>query len=240
MAAVPKRDIKVITMVTTDCTLSQLRLLHLVSPSLPIGGFTYSQGLEWAVECSWVTNEAQLLEWLNDLLTNNMVHLEIPILARLYKAFDENNFEALTYWSHYLIASRETRELREEERNRGRALASLLPKLGIAVSKEIAPLIKGCQSTGFAQAAHFWNIPLAAAAAGFIWGWLENITLVGVKIVPLGQTAGQKIIAQLTANIPDMVKTGLQIEDDSIGNACPALAIASTLHETQYTRIYRS
>jgi len=227
-------------MSTTDHGLPQLRLLHLVSPSLPVGAFTYSQGLEWAVECGWVTDEASLMAWINNLLETGMAHLEIPLLARLYRACADRDSEALAYWSHYLIASRETSELRQEERNRARALATLLPELGIPVAAQIMPLLKSCQLTGFAHAAHHWRIPLPTAAAGYLWGWLENITLAGIKIIPLGQTAGQKIIAELTPTITEIVAAGLELADEAIGASCTAQAIASSLHETQYTRIYRS
>jgi len=220
--------------------VARLRLLHLVSPSLPVGGFTYSQGLEWAVECGWVNSEAELLDWISDLMETSLTQLEIPCLARLYRASAENDNQALTYWTRYLISCRETRELREEERNRGRALARLLPEIDIPVSAEIMPLLKSCQLTGFAHAARHWKIPLRSAAEGYLWGWLENIVLAGVKIVPLGQTAGQRIIATLTAPIPGMVEQGLALPDEVIGASCPAQALASSLHETQYTRIYRS
>ncbi len=226
--------------ITTDSDLSRLRLLHLVSPSLPIGAFTYSQGLEWAVECSWVNDGTSLHEWVGNLLQTAMTHLELPILARLYRARAENDQTALSYWSHRLIVSRETKELREEEHNRGRALAALLPELGVPVTVEHLPLFKSCQLTGFAHAARHWQIPLRSAAAGYLWGWLENITLSGVKIIPLGQTAGQRIIADLTAAIPELVQTRLNVTDQAIGASCTAQAIASSLHETQYTRIYRS
>lgn len=219
---------------------AHLRLLHLISPSLPVGAFTYSQGLEWAVECGWVNSEPELLDWISDLMESSLTYLEIPVLARLFRACAESDNRALAYWSRYLIASRETRELREEERNRGRALARLLPEIGIPVSEQIRPLLNSCQLAGFAHAAYHWNIPLRSAAEGYLWGWLENMVLAGVKIVPLGQTAGQKIIATLTVPIPGMVETGLTLGDESIGASCPAQALASSLHETQYTRIYRS
>ena len=225
---------------TTDSELSRLRLLHLVSPTLPIGAFTYSQGLEWAVECGWVTDDNTLRDWVSDLLQSSMTHLELPLLARLYRACAEDDSGALRYWSHYLIASRETRELRAEERNRGRALSSLLPELGIPITAETLPIFKSCQLSGFAHAARYWQVPLKSAAAGYLWGWLENIVLSGVKIVPLGQTAGQKIIAELTCLIPELVARGLAVCDEDIGASCTAQAIASSLHETQYTRIYRS
>ena len=228
------------TVMATDSLLAQLRLVHLISPTLPVGAFTYSQGLEWAIEHDWVRGETELLAWIKNLLETNMAHLEIPLLARLYKAALESDSKAQKYWSHFLISSRETLELRQEERNRGRALTALLPELGIPVPREKLPLLKDCQLTGFAHAAHCWRIPLPLAAAGYVWGWLENITLAGIKIIPLGQTAGQKIIAALTASIPEIVDIGLNVPDQEIGASSPAQAIASSLHESQYTRIYRS
>lgn len=226
--------------ITMNKQLSRLRLLHLVSPSLPVGAFTYSQGLEWAVECGWITNEASLLDWVTNLMETSMQQLEVPLLVRLYHACAENDDRSLDYWSHYLMASRETRELREEEHNRARALVSLLPELGIRVPAHSQPLLKKCQLAGFAFAAEAWQVPLHDAVAGYLWGWLENITLAGVKIIPLGQAAGQRIIAELTTAVPRVVERGLRVGDDAIGASCTAQAIASSLHETQYTRIFRS
>ena len=241
MAAAPSAGTTRITvMITTEGDLAQLRLLHLVSPSLPIGAFTYSQGLEWAVECGWVRDEETLGDWVGSLLESSAAQLEVPLLARLYRACEHGDTASVAYWSQQLIAFRETRELREEERNRGRALASLLPELGVPVPGEITDLVKGCQLAGFAHAACHWGIPMEQAAAAYLWGWLENITLAGVKIVPLGQTAGQRTIAALTARIPGLVERGLEVADEEIGASCPAQALASNLHETQYTRIYRS
>ena len=225
---------------TADSLLAHLRLTQLISPSLPVGAFTYSQGLEWAVEVGWVKREGELYGWVKDLLLTNMAHLEIPLLGRLYKACGDEDMATLSHWSQYLISCRETRELRQEEQNRGRALTALLPELGIDVPGDRLPLLRTCQLTGFAHAAHCWDIPLQSAAAGYLWGWLENITLAGVKIIPLGQTAGQRIIASLTGLIPEIVHTGLSVPDDKIGASCPAQAIASSLHENQYTRLYRS
>lgn len=223
-----------------ESRLARLRLLQLVSPSLPVGAFSYSQGLEWAVECGWVGNEAQLLEWIENLMQTSLARLEIPCLGRLYQACVADDQSALTYWTHYLIASRETRELREEESSRGWALARLLPEIGVPVPTTIMPLLTSCQLTGFAVAACHWKIPLIYAAEGYLWGWMENSVLAGVKLIPLGQSAGQRTITALTAQIPELVAQGLALADDEIGASCPAQALASTLHETQYTRIFRS
>jgi urease accessory protein len=226
--------------INTDDSLPRLRLLQLVSPSLPVGAFTYSQGMEWAVECGWIKDAASLKTWIESLLETSMASLEIPLLSRLYDAAAREDNQALGYWSHYLVASKETKELRLEERNRGRAMAPLLPELGIPIAAEQLPLLKQCQLACFAYAAHYWRIPLGEAAAAYLWGWLENMTLAGVKIIPLGQTTGQKIIAELTTAIPQIIEMGLKIRDEQIGASCSAQALASSLHETQYTRIYRS
>jgi urease accessory protein len=219
---------------------TDLRLMHLVSPSLPVGAFTYSQGLEWAVECGWVGDRDSLRDWIADLLATGISRLDVPVLARLYQASRDDDHQAQVLWSDTLIAYRETRELRDEERNRGRALASLLPHLGVPVSDALMPILRGCQLAGFAHAAAHWNIPLQQAARGYVWGWLENMVLAGVKIIPLGQTAGQGMLAELIEAIPAMVEKGLALDDDAIGASCLAQAMASSRHETQYTRIYRS
>ena len=221
-----------------DATL--LRLLQLCSGTLPIGGFTYSQGIEWAVECGWITDQASLTGWLTDLITTSLAQVEIPVLTRLYRACEQGDDTALAYWSDWLLANRESRELRDEERNRGRALASLLVDLNIPRAAEWRDTLAGCQSAGFALACHAWQIPLTQAAQGFAWTWLENLALSGVKLIPLGQTAGQRILRDLGDAASHAVQRGRTLPDDDMGASAPALAIASSRHETQYTRLFRS
>jgi urease accessory protein len=217
-----------------------LRLLQLCSGTLPIGGFTYSQGIEWAVECGWVRDEASLRDWLADLIDSSLAEQEIPLLARLYAACESDDAESLRYWSEWLVSSRETRELRAEERQRGRALASLLVELEVPKAAEWRNTLASCQTAGFALAAQRWGIPLEQAAQGFAWAWLENLALAGVKLIPLGQTAGQRLLRDLSGPASEAAAHGLQLADNDIGASAPALAIASSLHETQYTRLFRS
>ena len=223
---------------STDLAL--LRLLHLVSPSLPIGSFTYSQGIEWAVECGWIDTAEALADWLNNLLHHGMMYLDLPVLQRQYTAVTDNDVDALQYWVDYLNASRESSELLQEEKNRGRALTDLLIALDIPQAATWKPLLAQSQSAAFALAAVHWQIPLQQAACGYVWSWLENQVLAAVKIIPLGQTQGQKILHQLTPSIADVVTHGLLVSDEEIGASSPALALASSLHETQYTRLFRS
>jgi urease accessory protein len=252
-----------------------LRLLHLVSPSLPIGAFTYSQGIEWAVENGWIGTAADLESWLRDQVHNPLATLDLPLLARMHAAASAGDIDGMVRWIDWLAAGRETSELRAEEANRGRALVQLLVAWHLLddgengasqsprpPSKTRLPLEKGygerksrkcdsglspwrpvlarSQTAGFAFAAALWGIDPRDAALGYVWSWLENLVLAAVKLVPLGQTQGQEVIARLILDIPALVERALKLEEEEIGASSPALAIASSAHETQYTRLYRS
>lgn len=220
--------------------LGRLRLLHLVSPSLPIGAFSYSQGLEWAVEYGWVRDAGTLSGWLASSLESNVAGIDLPILARLYRACQAGDEDEVRHWSGMLLAYRETHELRSEERSRGRALATLLMGLDVEYAEAWRETLGLCQAAGFALASVKWGISLRAAALGYVWGWLENQITAGVKLIPLGQTQGQQVLFELTRSLPAAVRRGLAIQDHELGGATPALAIASSRHETQYTRLFRS
>ena len=220
--------------------LALLRLLHWVSPSLPIGSFTYSQGIEWAVETGWIRTPADLQGWLTSQLHSSMIYVDLPVLQRLYHAVQTQDVVALERWIHTLNACRETSELLLEEKNRGRALTDLLIALEVPNAAAWKPLLSQSQAAAFTLAAVYSDIPLTQAAYGYVWSWLENLVLSAVKIIPLGQTQGQKMLHHMTPLLPAAVAQGLQVSDDEIGASSPALAIASSRHETQYTRLFRS
>lgn len=221
-------------------SLAQLRLMQLISPTLPIGGFTYSQGLEYAVEAGWVHDVSSLQDWLLGLIEDAVAHLEVPVLARLYEASASQDVDMLTYWSRYLLASRETHELRLEEQQRARALTRLLIDLKVTHAGQWGDHLHDCQAAPYALAAVSWHISVADAALGYVWSWLENMVAAAIKLVPLGQTDGQRVQLQLAEAVPDAVQRGLALDDTQIGASAPAMAIASALHETQYTRLFRS
>lgn len=220
--------------------LSDLRLYQLISPALPIGGFTYSQGLEWAVEAQWVTDKDSLQDWMAGLLEHSIATLELPVLMKLQQAFADSDELAIARWSQYLLASRETMELRKEERQRGAALARLLPSLDVNIPDGLKKTIAGNQLAGIALAANCWEIDPIKTMSGYAWSWLENSVMAGVKLIPLGQTHGQQILLQLAQEIPAAIQTAMAIPEEHIGSSTTALAIASSNHEKQYTRLFRS
>lgn len=240
MPAEGNADSGIVALSSPGQSLAQLRLMQLVSPSLPVGGFSYSQGLEYAVECGWVNGLASLQDWLLGLLQDAVGCLEVPLLRRLYHACTSRDVEALHTWGNYLLASRETRELRLEEQQRARAMTRLLVDLGLVDARHWMDAMHLCQAAPFALASVNWGIRLPDAALGYAWSWLENMVAAAIKLVPLGQTDGQRVLMSVAESLPDAVRRGLDLQDSQIGASAPAMALASSLHETQYTRLFRS
>ncbi len=224
----------------TSDALARLRLLQLVSPSLPVGGFSYSQGLEWAVESGWVRDTESLTRWLDGFIADGIAWLDLPILVRLYKAAAIRDIDAIGHWSALLFAYRETRELRAEERLRARALTTLIVDLQVPNAHEWRDSLRLCQAAPFAVAAEHWGISIEEAALGYAWNWLENQIAAAIKLVPLGQTDGQRVQLALAPRLATILETAIELPDSELGAGAMALAIASSRHETQYTRLFRS
>lgn len=217
-----------------------LRLLQLASPALPVGAFAYSQGQEWAVHAGWLINEAQACSWILGLLKHSLTSLDLPILARLYEGWQREDLRSVEYWSAYLFASRESAELQAEEAHLGRALARLLAELELNEARQWTSHPKVTYAAMFALASVKWSIPRKQACAGYAWSWTESQVAAAVKLVPLGQTAGQRILAQAAGEIPDVINRALAVDDEDIGYLSVGLACAGALHETQHTRLFRS
>lgn len=231
------------TTTTTETSIDSvalMRLLQLTSPALPVGSFAYSQGLEWAVESGWVSDEEGCAQWMAACLQQTLARTDLPILMRMQAAWHVDDHDRVADWSAQLRAWRETAELRTEERDRGRALARLLAGLGIREAEIWLEHPHSSFAAGFALAADRWQIPASEAASAYAWAWLENLTINAVKLIPLGQLAGQRLLARLAPSLPALAQAAAQLDDDDIGGTLPVLAIASARHETQYTRLYRS
>ena len=220
--------------------LALLRLLQLASPSLPVGGFTYSQGLEWAVEAGWVKDAKGFAAWQREQLHDTLGHLDWPLLARLYRACQADDADAFAHWSLFLLANRETAELRFEERQRGSALARLLDGWQLAQAPAWRASLELSQLGGMAWLGAHWSIPLRQLALGHGFAWLEGAVMAGVKLVPFGQQAAQTLLRDLGEELPAVLDHALALDDDQLGGGLPLLAIASSRHETQYTRLFRS
>jgi len=220
-----------------------MRLLQLVSPALPVGAYTYSQGLEWAVEQADVHDAASTQAWVQDLLRASIASFEAPWLAQMMAAWDAADDERLGVLDAQYLASRETAELRAEALQMGHSLRRLLTGL------EDFPATHALCLRGFATptyvlawacAASAWQLPVADAVEGYLWSWAENQTLAALKAVPLGQSEGQQILARLGREIPALAAVALAMPLESSCNFAPGFAIACARHETQYTRLFRS
>jgi urease accessory protein len=219
--------------------IAQFRLWQLLSPALPIGSYAYSQGLEYAVEAGWVSNEAEMIAWVSGIITHMHRQLDIPVLARLYHAWQSMNEEQIIQWNNFLIASRETSELTQEDCQLGRALTVLLKDLGCKIPASLnQPELTF--ATALAAAGVQWDIALAELAKAYVWIWLESQVAASIKLIPLGQTAGQRILFKVVHLIDNVIEDALSIEDEDVGQSSMGLSIASARHETQYTRIFRS
>jgi urease accessory protein len=214
---------------------STVKLWQLISPTLPVGAYSYSQALEYAHFEGSVRDEASALSWLRDGLMLGIARLDLPILLRVYQAWAGGDAAAVLRWSRTLEARRETAELRFEDLAMGGALAQLLASLNEPLPERRLPF-----ASAFAVAAVNWSIPAADACAGYAWAWCEAQVAAAVKLVPLGHTAGQRMLLALGAALPAAVESAAACPDEEIGASLFGLAIASALHETQYTRLFRS
>ncbi|MEJ2553897.1 MAG: urease accessory UreF family protein [Gammaproteobacteria bacterium] len=217
-----------------------LRLMQLVSPALPVGAYAYSQGMEFAVHTKWLQDEAAVGEWIQGLSQQLLARVDVPVLARLYRAWHTHDESALLYWSAYLRACRESRELQEEDRQLGGALARLLRDLDMTEAEAWIDHRNTAFAVLFSLAAVRWRIPLQVAAQGYLWAWAENQVAAAIKLVPLGQTAGQRILSRLSGSLPAAAARGLAMSDEQIGFVAQRWAMGSALHEHQYSRLFRS
>jgi urease accessory protein len=206
--------------------MSLARLLQLASPTLPVGAYSYSQGLEAAIEAGHVRDPETAQAWIADVLELAIARMEAQVLRAQIVAPSQ----AL---NDFFVATRETAELRAETLQMGQALSRLLAELGIPV-----PIQDPAFPTSFAIAARHWSIQPCQAVVAYLWSWLENQVMTAVKAVPLGQTAGQKILLALGDQLERLA--GLELEKSAWSNFTPGLAWLSSRHETQYSRLFRS
>ena len=226
---------------STDLALA--RLLQLASPTLPVGAYSYSQGLESAVEAGLVRDTASAGRWIGDVLTYAVARLEAPVWWRLHAAWLAGDPEQVTHWNDIFRCTRESAELRAETLQMGYSLQRLLLEIGAFDAPSLAQL-RGITDIAFPAAFAFavvkWGIPPRSALIAYLWAWLENQVMAALKSVPLGQTDGQRLLLDLSALLPGIADSACALGDDDLCNYAPGFAILCSRHETQYSRLFRS
>lgn len=220
-----------------------LHLLQLASPSLPIGAYSYSQGLEAALETGLVHDEPTARTWIVDTLHHVVTRFEAPIVWRLLQAFSARDEDAVTEWTECFLAARDTAEFRAETIQMGYSLARLAIDLRVADAALLA-LLQAQQDvplpTAFAFSAVALGVPQDAALLGMLFSWAENQVLVCVKSVPLGQVSGQRLLLSLRPELEVAAQKAQHLADHELSNWSPGLSLLSMQHEVQYSRLYRS
>lgn len=220
-----------------------LHLLQLASPSLPVGAYSYSQGLEAALERGQVHDQPSARGWIVEMLHEVVARFEAPLFWRLLHAFAARDAAAVEVWTERFIAARDTAEFRAETIQMGYSLAKLATDLQIADDDLLALLHAQPEvplPTALAFAAVALDVPYDAALLGMLFSWTENQVLVCVKSVPLGQVAGQRLLLSLRPELEAAAQTSMHLPDDKLSNWAPGLSLLSMQHEVQYSRLYRS
>ena len=218
-------------------------LLRLASPQLPIGGYSYSQGLEMAVDNGRVNNPDSARRWISDQLLLNLARFEAPLLLAHCQAAAEENWPKLLHLCETHRASRETRELHLESRQMGYSLQQLLsglPELDTPAREFLDQCAEPHLALGWALAARAWGISAQDALAAWLWSWLENQLAVLMKTLPLGQQAAQRLTSELLPLLQQAQQDATRIHPEHIGSAAFGLSLACMAHERQYSRLFRS
>jgi urease accessory protein len=217
--------------------------LQLCSANLPVGGFSFSQGLEYAVEMGWIISADTTQSWVEMNLLVAIAHNDLAILKRLHQSLSTNDSAAFQRWNEQLIASRESYELHMADVAMGKALMRLLDQLN-AVDMTLYSSFWQRQEISFVSAfsiaAQVFSLDVLSAQSGYCWTYLDNQIAAATKLVPLGQTQSQNLLFNLSEQVESAIQTANALEDDEIGASMPHLAMASAWHETQYTRLFRS
>ncbi|VVN81816.1 urease accessory protein UreF [Pseudomonas fluorescens] len=218
-------------------------LLRLASPQLPIGGYSYSQGLEMAVDNGRVNNCDSARRWISDQLLLNLARFEAPLLLAHCTAAAEENWAELLQRCEEHRASRETRELHQESRQMGYSLQQLLnglPELDASARAFLEQQPEPHLALGWALAARAWHISAQDALAAWLWSWLENQLAVLMKTLPLGQQAAQRLTSELLPLLQQAQQNATRIQPEHCGSAAFGLSLACMAHERQYSRLFRS
>jgi urease accessory protein len=221
-------------------THALLRLLQLSSSLCPIGAFAYSQGLETAIERGWVRSEHDLERWLVGLGTHALAKLDLPLLIRAHEAAHRADEHGLSCLAERVLASREARELAEQERQLGSSLASVLVNLGAVTARPFCGHPSASYVVCFALGAVHFALSAELAMTGYCYAWCEQQVSAASRLVPLGHMAAQRVLSAALSAVPDWISRAAALDEHEIGSSTPGLALSLSWHETQYTRLFRS
>lgn len=221
---------------------SLIQLMWLASPALPIGGFSYSECLESAVDKGYVATEIEASRWLTDQLHLSLARSDLPAVAQAICAWRSDDVARIRALNAWVLQTRESSELRAQTEQMGRSLLEWLRNHTTASAAQIEQLaaLQPTYPLAFALAASATQAAVRDCLLAYAFGWAENMTQAAIKSVPLGQSAGQRILSALSHDIPAAIDQALRVNDDTRQAFSPMLAILSAQHEVQYSRLFRS
>ncbi|PSO95171.1 MAG: urease accessory protein UreF [Cyanobacteria bacterium SW_6_48_11] len=222
--------------------LQMLSLLQIASPILPVGGYSYSEGLEALIETGVIDNKEKLCLWIEQELRYGSIRVDAAVMLRAAQSVDSSDWTTLKAWNAWLSAARETEELRQQSWQMGHSLLRLLVELGVTQSQSLASTVGSpCNyAIAFGIAVGSWQLEHSAAVMGYLHSWASNLIGAGVKLIPLGQTAGQQLLFEKRSLLVEVTREILALRDEDLSSCGWGLALASMAHQTQYTRLFRS
>lgn len=221
--------------------LGLMRLLQLSSSNLPVGGYTFSQGLEYAIDAGWVPSEREIAEWIEHSARCNLAFTDLPLMLRQFTCCRDGNECQSSHWNDVALALRETREILAADQAMGAALVRLASSLDFHLPDYChRPGAEVSYVSVYSVLACNFSLPFEEAASGYCWTVIESQVMAATKLLPMGQTSAQRMLFDLSEIVDDCIEVAVEVKDDEIGLSLPGLAMASALHETQYSRLYRS